>query len=81
MNLSQLSMLLEDYHTTEDVRDSVFHKVVSEDRHGYCRTYGKDVPWSILGSQSSTVAEITKEVRMELKEELRDEIREELMRR
>ncbi|XP_028075916.1 uncharacterized protein LOC114278110 [Camellia sinensis] len=84
----QLSMLLEDYHTTEDARDSVFHNVVGEDGHGYCRTYGKDMPWSMvygdkskssqLGSQSSTVAEITKQVRIELRQELRDEIREEL---
>ncbi|THG14967.1 hypothetical protein TEA_018976 [Camellia sinensis var. sinensis] len=51
-------MLLEDYYTTEDTRDSVFHKVV--------------------GSQSSTVAKISKQVSTELRQELRDEIREEL---
>ncbi|XP_028055616.1 uncharacterized protein LOC114259788 isoform X3 [Camellia sinensis] len=80
----QLSMLPEDYRTTEDARDSVFHDVVGEDGHGYCRTYGKDVPWSMVygdkskssqsGSQSSIVAEITKQVRTELRQELRDEI-------
>ncbi|GMP34735.1 hypothetical protein CsSME_00007486 [Camellia sinensis var. sinensis] len=74
----QLSMLPEDYRTTEDARDSVFHDVVGEDGHGYCRTYGKDVPWSMSGSQSSIVADITKQVRTELRQELRDEIREEL---
>ncbi|GMP41657.1 hypothetical protein CsSME_00011680 [Camellia sinensis var. sinensis] len=71
-------MLPEDYHTTEDTRDGVFHKVVSENGHGYCPTYNKDVLWSTSGSQSSTVVEITKQVRMELRQELRDEIREEL---
>ena len=81
-------MLPEDYRTIEDARNSVFHDVVSEDGHGYCRTYGKDVPWSMVygdkskssqsGSQSSTVVEITKQVRTELRQELRDEIREEL---
>ena len=73
----QLSMLPEDYRTTEDARDNVFHNMVSEYTHGYCRTYGKDVPWSTVygdaskssqsGSQSPTVTMITKQVRAELR--------------
>ncbi|THG17990.1 hypothetical protein TEA_011606 [Camellia sinensis var. sinensis] len=40
----QLSMLPEDGQTLE-ARNAIFHELIGHDGHGYCRTYGRTVPW------------------------------------
>ncbi|KAI8535308.1 hypothetical protein RHMOL_Rhmol10G0164100 [Rhododendron molle] len=57
---------------TTEVRDKIFHKVLGDDGHGYCKTYGAGVPRSAVygrssclshASSSSTLNEITSQVR------------------
>ncbi|CAK9143976.1 unnamed protein product [Ilex paraguariensis] len=33
---------------TPALRDQIFHKLFGEDGHGYCKTYGTDVPRSLV---------------------------------
>lgn len=64
-----LAQIPEPLQTTE-VRNDIFHKVLGEDGHGYCKTYGAGVPRSAVYGQSSgpshpsssTFNEITRQV-------------------
>ncbi|KAL6184927.1 hypothetical protein ACLB2K_041062 [Fragaria x ananassa] len=58
------------------VKDRVFHDVIGEDGHGYCRTYGSTVPRNLVypqepletASSNDLIAKITEEVTEKLKE-------------
>ncbi|KAL6176539.1 hypothetical protein ACLB2K_053172 [Fragaria x ananassa] len=58
------------------IKDRVFHDVIGEDGHGYCRTYGSTVPRNLVYPQepletagsSDLIAKITEEVTEKLKE-------------
>ncbi|CAL5337060.1 unnamed protein product [Camellia sinensis] len=39
-------------HTIEYC-DGIYHKIVGKDRHGYCKTYGRGVPWSAVYARGS----------------------------
>ena len=38
----------EDQRNLTIVKDRIFHKLIGEDGHGYCRTYGTTVPRSLV---------------------------------
>ncbi|KAL6228465.1 hypothetical protein ACLB2K_002415 [Fragaria x ananassa] len=58
------------------VKDRVFHDVIGEDGHGYCRTYGSTVPRNLeypqepleTAGSNDFIAKITEEVTEKLKE-------------
>ncbi|KAL6141937.1 hypothetical protein ACLB2K_060223 [Fragaria x ananassa] len=58
------------------IKDRVFHDVIGEDGHGYCRTYGSTVPHNLVYPQepletagsNDLIAKITEEVTEKLKE-------------
>ncbi|KAL6225623.1 hypothetical protein ACLB2K_004472 [Fragaria x ananassa] len=58
------------------VKDHVFHDVIGEDGHGYCRTYGSTVPRNLVypqepletASSNDLIAKITEEETEKLKE-------------
>ncbi|KAL6194344.1 hypothetical protein ACLB2K_035428 [Fragaria x ananassa] len=58
------------------IKDRVFHDVIGEDGHGYCRTYGSTVPRNTYGycrtlgtaSSNDLIAKITEKVTEKLKE-------------
>ncbi|XP_058190950.1 uncharacterized protein LOC131308153 isoform X2 [Rhododendron vialii] len=69
--IQNLAEIPESLQTTE-VRNKIFHNVLGEDGHGYCKTYGAGVPRSAVygqssrsshASSSSTLNEITRQVR------------------
>ena len=62
-----------------EVRDEIFHDMMGEDNHGYCRTYGRAVPHKAVYKRdhglsqafsSSTVVEITNQVRAAVTQEI-----------
>mgnify|MGYP003702506259 CR=1 FL=1 len=64
---------------TEEVQDKIFHNLVGNDGHEYCKTYGIGVPRSAVykkdvspsqASSSSTVEEITQQVGQTLTQEI-----------
>ncbi|KAH7836263.1 hypothetical protein Vadar_034165 [Vaccinium darrowii] len=75
---------------TTEVRDKIFHEVLGEDGHGYCKTFGAGVPRSAVygqysspshASSSSIANEITKQVReatQEIEQRLTGEIEKRL---
>ncbi|KAI8572026.1 hypothetical protein RHMOL_Rhmol01G0167100 [Rhododendron molle] len=54
-NQKVLAEIPESLQTTE-VRDKIFHEVLGEDGHGYCKTYGVGVPQSAVCGQSSRLS-------------------------
>ena len=53
-------MLPEDQRNLVTVKDRIFHEVIGDDGHGYCRTYGSGVPRRIfVYPQSSSSSENT----------------------
>ncbi|KAG5565747.1 hypothetical protein RHGRI_001610 [Rhododendron griersonianum] len=80
-----LAEIPESLQTTE-VRNKIFHDVLGEDGHGYCKTYGAGVPRSAVYGQSSLSShassssnhnEITRQVReatQEIEQRLSSEI-------
>ncbi|KAF7153209.1 hypothetical protein RHSIM_Rhsim01G0079300 [Rhododendron simsii] len=77
---------------TIEVRNKIFHDVLGEDGHGYCKTYGAGVPRSAVygqssrsphASSSSNLNEITRQVReatQEIEQRLSGEIEQRLRR-
>ncbi|KAI8552073.1 hypothetical protein RHMOL_Rhmol06G0236100 [Rhododendron molle] len=75
---------------TIEVRNKIFHDVLGEDGHGYCKTYGSGVPRSAVygqssrsshASSSSNLNEITRQVReatQEIGQRLSSEIEQRL---
>ncbi|CAL5423382.1 unnamed protein product [Camellia sinensis] len=39
-------------HTIEYC-DGIYHKILGKDGHGYCKTYGRGVPWSAVYARGS----------------------------
>ncbi|KAG5565744.1 hypothetical protein RHGRI_001610 [Rhododendron griersonianum] len=84
-----LAEIPESLQTTE-VRNKIFHDVLGEDGHGYCKTYGAGVPRSAVYGQSSLSShassssnhnEITRQVReatQEIEQRLSSEIEKRL---
>ncbi|KAH7845077.1 hypothetical protein Vadar_006450 [Vaccinium darrowii] len=84
-----LAEIPESLQTTE-VRDKIFHEVLGEDGHGYCKTFGAGVPRTAIygqssspshASSSSTANEITRQVReatQEIEQRLSIEIEQRL---
>ncbi|XP_028078514.1 uncharacterized protein LOC114280353 [Camellia sinensis] len=40
-------------HTIEYC-DGIYHKIIGNDGHGYCKTYGRGVPWSAVYARGSS---------------------------
>ena len=68
----------QDQRQLTSVKDRIFHELVGQDGHGYCRTYGSSVPRSVVYSHAPTsahvstselVENITKEVTKRLTEQ------------
>ena len=67
---------MEDQQLTA-VKDRIFHKLIGEDGHGYCRTYGSTVLPNLVYTQepsvpasnnNTVIAKITEEVTKKLQE-------------
>ncbi|KAK9911229.1 hypothetical protein M0R45_035150 [Rubus argutus] len=68
----------EENQNLTSVKDRIFHTLMGDDGHGYCRTFGSGVPRSLVypkesnSSQSTTdlIKEITEQVRQEFQAQL-----------
>lgn len=85
----QLSMIDEPLRT-EEVQDKIFHNLVGNDGHGYCKTYEIVVPRSAMykkdispsqASSSSTVKEITQQVCQTVTQEIEQRLTVEIKQR
>ncbi|CAN1128812.1 hypothetical protein LINPERPRIM_LOCUS22290 [Linum perenne] len=57
-----LSKEPEDQRKLIAVRDRIFHIVMGDDGHGYCRTYGSSVPRHLVYPKPSTLSETTNDL-------------------
>ncbi|GMP93808.1 hypothetical protein CsSME_00043500 [Camellia sinensis var. sinensis] len=64
---THLWKVLKEQHSIEYC-DGIYHKIIGKDGHGYCKTYGRGVPWSAVYvrgsdlSQSSTAPSFMDEI-------------------
>ncbi|CAN1125181.1 hypothetical protein LINPERPRIM_LOCUS31535 [Linum perenne] len=65
-----LSKEPEDQRKLIAVRDRIFHIVMGDDGHGYCRTYGSSVPRHLVYPKPSTLSETTNDLLKKLIEEV-----------
>ncbi|CAN1145325.1 hypothetical protein LINPERHAP2_LOCUS14615 [Linum perenne] len=66
-----LSKEPEDRRKLIAVRDGIFHIVMRNDGHGYCRTYGSAVPRHLVYPKASTSFENTNDLLKKLIEEVK----------
>lgn len=55
----------EDQRQLTSVKDRIFHELIGQDGHGYCRTYGSSVPRSLVYPQNPTSPHVSTSELME----------------
>lgn len=74
----------EDQRDLDEVKDRIFHRLIGEDGHGYCRTYGASAPPRLVYNSSARalgvqdMREIAKEFVGEIAKEFAGDIKSHL---
>ncbi|XP_040364320.1 uncharacterized protein LOC121049926 [Rosa chinensis] len=77
----KLLMEPEDQLELRAVKDRIFHELLGEDGHGYCRTYGSTVPRSLVYPQESMPSHNTNDLIQKITEEVTEKVKEAFTRK
>ncbi|XP_062028834.1 uncharacterized protein LOC133744808 [Rosa rugosa] len=77
----KLLMEPEDQRELRAVKDRIFHELLGEDGHGYCRTYGSTVPRSLVYPQESMPSHNTNDLIQKITEEVTEKVKEAFTRK
>lgn len=58
------------------VKDHVFHALMGDDGHGYCRTFGSGVPRSLVYPKESNSSQSTVDLTADLVKEITEQVRQ-----
>ncbi|XP_062004726.1 uncharacterized protein LOC133721963 isoform X2 [Rosa rugosa] len=67
----------EDQNLTS-VKDRIFHSLMGDDGHGYCRTFGAGVPRSLVYPKESNISQSTNDLVQRITEQVRQEFQVQL---
>lgn len=68
----------EENQNLTSVKDRVFHALMGDDGHGYCRTFGSGVPHSLVYPKESNSSQSTADLIKEITEQVRQEFQTQL---